>query len=166
MQITPTALRKAITSILPSEDCLYLNVWTPTLNSSANLPVMFWIHGGGFWTGSGSPYIQLFLSTSNTYEGNRLALRDVVVITFNYRLGVFGFLYGNSSDAPGNQGIWDQATALNWTKQNIRAFGGNPNEITIFGESAGSASVSYHIVSNVTRNWFNRAILQSGIYYS
>jgi len=149
---------------LPSEDCLFLNVWTPTLNSSAALPVMFWIHGGGFNSGSGSQLTLDTISFTNIFDGSQLALRDVIIVTFNYRLGVFGFLYGNSTEAPGNVGLWDQAMALNWTRQNIGAFGGNPNNITIFGESAGSMSVSNHIVSNVTRNWFQRAIMQSGLF--
>jgi len=149
---------------LPSEDCLFINVWTPTLNRSAALPVMFWIHGGGFTFGAGSPIPWNPLDPTSTRDGLQLALRDVIIVTFNYRLGVFGFLYGNSTEAPGNVGLWDQAMALNWTRQNIGAFGGNPNKITIFGESAGSMSVSNHIVSNVTRNWFQRAIMQSGLY--
>lgn len=146
-----------------SEDCLYLNIWSPTVNSKANLPVMIWIHSGAFSIGSGSQLAALYLSTDNIYSGNHLALRDVVVVTLNYRLGVFGFLYGNRTDCPGNQGFWDQTMAFKWVKNNIRAFGGNPNDITLFGESAGSISISNHIVSNVTRNLFNRAIMQSGI---
>jgi carboxylesterase type B len=137
-----------------SEDCLFLNVWTPTLNSSANLSVMFWIHGGGFVIGSGYQ--------DSLYSGSYLALRNVVVVTINYRLGVFGFFYGNSSDAPGNQGYWDMTMALDWTINNIAAFGGNPNSITVFGESAGSISISNLIVSNVTRYKFQQAIMQSG----
>jgi carboxylesterase type B len=160
----PLPIDFPLPSGIPSENCLYLNIWTPTLNSSANLPVMFWIHGGSFQIGSGAELFALFLTTNNIYDGTQLALRDVVVITINYRLGIFGFLYGNRTDAPGNAGFWDQAVALNWTKQNIRAFGGNPNDITLFGESAGSISISNHIVSNVTRNLFRKAIMQSGIY--
>jgi len=149
-----------------SEDCLHLNIWTPTLDSSANLPVMFWIHGGSFSIGSGSQLFALFLGTSNIYDGSQLALRDVVVVTINYRLGIFGFLFGNSSAAPGNMGYWDQAVALKWVKDNIKNFGGNPNDITLFFFFSGSMSISNHIVSNVTRNMFQRAILQSGIYKS
>jgi carboxylesterase type B len=148
----------------PSEDCLFLNIWTPTLNSFADLPVMLWLHGGNFRYGSGAQRISIYLSLSQVYDGSCLAMREVVVITINYRLGVFGFFNGNSSDSPGNQGLWDQAMALNWTRQHITAFGGNPNDITLFGESAGCVSISNHIVSNVTRNWFQKAILESGIH--
>ncbi|CAG2174067.1 unnamed protein product, partial [Oppiella nova] len=145
-----------------SEDCLYLNIWTPTVDSGAGLPVMVYIHGGGFTIGSGHPYLIDTFSISNVYGGAILALRDVVVVNFNYRLGVWGFLYGNSSDCPGNMGLWDQSMALNWTRHHIHAFGGDPNRITLFGESAGSISISKHLVSNVTRNWFQRVIMQSG----
>ncbi|CAG2117964.1 unnamed protein product [Medioppia subpectinata] len=148
-----------------SEDCLYLNVWTPTLNSSANLPVMIWIYGGSFTIGSSSQFSALYLTSDNIYEGTQLALRNVVIVTLNYRLGIFGFLYGNSADCPGNQGLWDQAVAIQWVKDNIRAFGGNPNDTTLFGESAGSISISNHIVSNVTRHMFQKAIMQSGSAY-
>jgi carboxylesterase type B len=150
----------------PSEDCLFLNIRTPTLNSSANLPVMIWVHGGNFRYGSSTQRISFYLSLSQVYDGSCLAMRGVVIITINYRLGVFGFFNGNSSDSLGNQGLWDQAMALNWTRQHIAAFGGNPNDITLFGQSAGSMSISNHIVSNVTRNWFQKAILESGIHYS
>jgi len=125
---------------------------------------MFYIPGGAFLWGAGSEIQLSSGSLKNSYDGSQLAIRDVVVITINYRLGVFGFLYGNSSEAPGNMGYWDQAMALKWTKQNIRAFGGNPNNITLFGQSAGSMSISNHIVSNFTRNLFQRAIMQSGIH--
>lgn len=145
------------------EDCLFLNIRTPTLNNSANLPVMIWIHGGGFIFGSATQRLSLTSSVSQIYDGKYLAARNVVVISINYRLGVFGFMNGNRSDAPGNQGLWDQAMAINWTRQNIAMFGGNPNQITLFGESAGSISISYHIVSNVTRNWFQGVIMESGI---
>jgi carboxylesterase type B len=85
-----------------------------------------------------------------------------VVVTINYRLGAFGFFYGNSSEANGNQGLWDQTMALEWSIKNIAAFGGNPKQITLFGESAGSISISYHIVSKASRNKFQNAIMQSG----
>ncbi len=133
------------------------------MRRSENLPVMLYIPGGAFLWGAGAEAQILSGSFKNIYDGSQLAIRDVVVITINYRLGVWGFLYGNCSEAPGNMGFWDQAMALKWTKKNIRAFGGNPNDITLFGQSAGSMSVSNHIVSNVTRNLFQRAIMQSGI---
>ena len=149
---------------VPNEDCLYLNLWTPTINSSANLPVMIWIYGGAFSIGSSSQQLLYTPSFSSVFDGSQLSLRNVVIVSFNYRLGVFGFLYGNSSEAPGNAGYWDQAVAINWTRQYISAFGGNPNDITLFGQSAGSMSVSNHIVSPVTRNYFQKAIMQSGNY--
>ncbi len=95
----------------PSEDCLFLNIWTPTLNSSANLPVMLWLHGGNFRYGSGTQRISIYLSLSQVYDGSCFVMREVVVITINYRLGVYGFINNNSSDSPGNQGLWDQAMA-------------------------------------------------------
>ncbi len=140
------------------EDCLYLNVWTPTLDS-ARRPVMFWIHGGGFTGGSGS---------TGFYSGARLAARgDVVVVTTNYRLGAFGFLSLNEVTkgkipSIGNEGLLDQAAALEWVHRNIAAFGGNPEDVTIFGESAGGMSVGCQLARPRTRALFRRAILQSG----
>ncbi|CAG2116461.1 unnamed protein product, partial [Medioppia subpectinata] len=123
-----------------NEDCLYLNIYTSTLNPSANMPVMIWLYGGGFTTGAGS-----------NYDGQQLAIRDVVVVTLNYRLGVFGFMCTDRPDAPGNAGLWDQAMAMNWTQQYITHFGGNPNDIVMFGQSCGSMSISAHILSNVSQ---------------
>ena len=120
-----------------SEDCLYLNVWTPGLDS-AKRPVLFWIHGGGFTGGSGS---------SAAYKGSRLTARgDVVVVTTNYRLGALGFLNLNEVTrgripSTGNEGLLDQTMALEWVHRNIANFGGDPGNITIFGESAGGMSV-------------------------
>ncbi|CAG2108359.1 unnamed protein product [Medioppia subpectinata] len=114
-----------------NEDCLYLNIWTPTLNPSANMPVMIWLYGGGFTIGAGS-----------NFDGQQLAIRDVVVVTMNYRLGVFGFMCTDRPDAPGNAGLWDQAMAMNWTQQYITHFGGNPNDIVMFGQSCGSSMLS------------------------
>ncbi|CAG2118159.1 unnamed protein product, partial [Medioppia subpectinata] len=128
-----------VTATAISEDCLYVNIYTPSVNKSANLSVMFWIFGGGFTTGS-----------AVNFDGQQLAIRDVVIVTFNYRVAVFGFMCTDRPDAPGNAGLWDQVMAMNWTKQYIRHFGGNPNDITIFGESAGAISVSAHVVSNVS----------------
>jgi carboxylesterase type B len=115
---------------------------------------MVYIHGGG-----------LLFDSARQVPSEQLSLRDVVVVTFNYRLGVFGFLCTDREDAPGNVGLWDQAMALNWTQNNIRNFGGNPEDVTLFGQSAGSVSVSSHIVSHVSRPYFKKAILQSGLYY-
>lgn len=141
-----------------SEDCLYLNVWKPAhLRRSA--PVLFFIHGGGFGSGSGSIPI---------YDGSELARRGVVVVTINYRVGVFGFLASpeltseSGRGTSGNYGLSDQIAALRWVHANIAAFGGNPHLVTIAGQSAGAASVNDLIVSPLARGLFQRAIAQSG----
>jgi para-nitrobenzyl esterase len=141
-----------------NEDCLHLNVWTPGLDS-ARRPVMVWIHGGAFVTGSGS---------TPWYDGTRFATRgDVVVVTINYRLGALGFLHladlaGSTFVGGGNAGILDQAAALAWVRDNIAAFGGDPDNVTIFGESAGAMSVGTLLALPAARGLFQRAILQSG----
>lgn len=141
-----------------SEDCLYLNVWTPGLDG-ARRPVMVWIHGGGFTGGSGS---------SGAYKGSRLAARgDVVVVTTNYRLGALGFLNldqvtNGRIPATGNEGLLDQTDALEWVQRNIAAFGGDPGQVTIFGESAGGMSVGCQLALPRAKGLFHRAILQSG----
>lgn len=142
-----------------SEDCLYLNVWTPAKNAGENLPVMVWIHGGGNLNGSGSaPF----------YDGANLAKKGVVVVTFNYRLGPFGFfahpLLSKESGlcVSGNYGILDQIAALKWVQKNIRAFGGNPGCVTIFGESAGGLNVNVLMASPLAKGLFHRAISESG----
>ncbi|XP_021201298.3 esterase FE4 isoform X1 [Helicoverpa armigera] len=137
-----------------SEDCLYLNVYTKTLTPPKPLPVMVWIHGGGFYTGSGD---------SDFYGPEFFMAHDVILVTINYRLEVLGFLCLDTEEVPGNAGLKDQVLALKWVKQNIAAFGGDPNNITIFGCSAGSASVSCHLVSKMSANLFNKAICQSGV---
>ncbi len=140
------------------EDCLYLNVWTPGLDD-ARRPVLFWIHGGGFTTGSGS---------MPAYNGRPLATRgDVVVVTINYRLGLLGFLNlaevtGGKIPATGNEGLLDQVLALQWVQENIAAFGGDPDNITIFGESAGGMSVASLMALPAARGLFHKAIPQSG----
>ncbi|CAG5123028.1 unnamed protein product [Candidula unifasciata] len=134
-----------------SEDCLFLNVFTPTLNGS--IPVMVWIHGGAYNTGSGSDF---------RYDGSTLADRGVVIVTINYRLGAYGFLSTEDDVMPGNYGLLDQVLALKWVQKNIHAFGGDPNKVTIFGESAGSSSVSLHVLSPLSKGLFHRAIMQSG----
>lgn len=142
-----------------SEDCLYLNVWTPARSQDDRLPVMVWIHGGAFRTGSGSLPI---------YEGNRLAGRGVVVVTINYRLGPFGFLAHPllSAESPsgvsGNYGLLDQLAALRWVKRNIEAFGGDPDNVTVFGESAGGMSILYLMASPLAAGLFHRAVVESG----
>jgi carboxylesterase type B len=139
-----------------SEDCLYLNIWSPidSEESGSKKPVLFWIHGGGLAVGA---------SNWDKTEGEVLAaFGDVVVVTINYRLKQLGFLYTGSNDAPGNAGLWDQAMALKWVNEHISYFGGDPNQITIIGESAGSWSVSLHLLSPITRNLFKNAIMMSG----
>jgi para-nitrobenzyl esterase len=140
------------------EDCLYLNVWTPACDSGKR-PVMVWIHGGAFVTGAGSV---------GTYNGKHLAARgDVVVVTINYRLGVFGFLNlrdasGGKAPGTGSEGIADQIEALRWVKENIATFGGDPGNVTIFGESAGGMSVGALLAAPAARGLFHKAIPQSG----
>jgi carboxylesterase type B len=138
-----------------SEDCLYLNIYTEEHKSDDKKlrPVMFWIHGGGLNAGDGYGF-----------DGTVFASYGVVVVTINYRLGPFGFLYGGEESAPGNVGILDQIMALHWVRDNIEYFGGDPNQITIFGHSAGSWSVNTLIVSPLSKNLFKRAIMQSGGY--
>lgn len=135
-----------------SEDCLYLNVFTPTTNSSASLPVMAWIHGGAFLAGSGG---------TTLYEASQLAQREqMVVVTSNYRLGVFGALY-NGQDITGNFMLKDQRVVLQWIQANIRAFGGNPQRVTIAGQSAGAISVGCHLTSPLSHGYFQAAIMSS-----
>lgn len=138
------------------EDCLYLNVFTPGCDGGAR-PVMVWIHGGAFLTGTGS---------MAWYDGTRLAARDVVVVTLNYRLGAFGYLHldGVVDGLPtaGNNGLLDQVAALEWVRDNIQHFGGDPGNVTVFGESAGAMSVGALLGVPAASGLFHRAILQSG----
>lgn len=140
-----------------SEDCLYLNVYTKTVTPEAPLPVMVWIHGGSFYTGSGN---------SDYYGPEFFMQHDVILVTFNYRLEVLGFLSLNNEEVPGNAGLKDQVAAMKWVKKNITAFGGDSNNITLFGCSAGSASTSYHLLSKMSEGLFNKAICQSGVCIS
>ena len=140
------------------DDCLNLNVWTPSPDPDAKLPVMFWIHGGAFTTGSGSLPI---------YDGTNLASRGVVVVTVNYRLGMMGSFvapgaYDDGDFCVPNRGFLDQTAALRWTRENIAGFGGDPDNVTIFGESAGGQSVAVLLASPATTGLFRRAIVQSG----
>lgn len=140
-----------------SEDCLYLNVWTPGLDD-AKRPTMVWIHGGAFIGGSG---------TTPWYDGTSFAIRgDVVVVTINYRLGVLGFAYFDDvvagMEGSANLGILDQVAALEWVRDNIASFGGDPDQVTIFGESAGAMSVGTLLGTPSAKGLFKRAILQSG----
>ena len=145
-----------------SEDCLYLNVWTPAASADARLPVMVWIYGGGFQAGSASEPRQ---------DGENLAKRGVVVVSFNYRLGVFGFFSHPelTKESPrhgsGNYGLLDQVAALEWVHRNIAVFGGDPDNVTIFGESAGSMSVSALIASPLSKGLFKRGIGESGAVF-
>ncbi|XP_054163954.1 uncharacterized protein LOC128961720 [Oppia nitens] len=138
-----------------SEDCLYLNIWAPPTNDDL-LPVMVWIHGGGLLVGSASEVY---------YHGDALAAKgEVILVSLNYRVNTLGFLYAGTDEAPGNVGLWDQSLALEWVRDNIRYFGGDPDRITIFGESAGGWSTSLHIISPQSRNLFRRAIVASGAH--
>ncbi|MBI4768062.1 MAG: carboxylesterase family protein [Deltaproteobacteria bacterium] len=142
-----------------SEDCLYLNVWTAARDTEEKRPVMFWIHGGGSTTGSGGDLI---------YSGAQLANLGVVVVTINYRLGPLGFMAHpllskeSGKGVSGNYGFLDQIEALKWVKKNIKAFGGDPDRVTIFGESAGAAAVTRLMVSPLARGLFHRVISESG----
>lgn len=141
-----------------SEDCLYLNIWTP-MQGSEQLPVMVWIHGGGYTNGSASMPL---------YWGDRLARRGVVVVTVAYRLGPLGFLAHPdlTAESPhqssGNYGLLDQIAALKWIQKNIAAFGGDPQRVTIAGQSSGGMSVSMLMASPLAKRLFHRAIGQSG----
>ncbi|KAL9894042.1 acetylcholine esterase [Glossina fuscipes fuscipes] len=173
-----------------SEDCLFINIWAPAKarirhgrganggehtakndqdhmqhgliaqNSSSGLPILIWIYGGGFMTGS---------ATLDIYNADIMsAVGNVIVASFQYRVGAFGFLHlspvmpGFEEEAPGNVGLWDQALAIRWLKENARAFGGNPDWMTLFGESAGSSSVNAQLMSPVTRGLVKRGMMQSG----
>ncbi|TGD82424.1 carboxylesterase/lipase family protein [Hymenobacter wooponensis] len=142
-----------------SEDCLYLNVWTPAKSGQEKLPVLVYFYGGGFVAGDGS---------EPRYDGESMAKRGIVAVTVNYRLGVFGFLAHpeltkeSPNKASGNYGFLDQSAALRWVQQNIAAFGGDPKRVTIAGESAGSMSVSAQMVSPLSKNLFAGAIGESG----
>jgi para-nitrobenzyl esterase len=143
-----------------SEDCLYLNVWVPAKRyGKGRLPVMVWIYGGGFAAGAASEPRQ---------DGTNLAKQDVVVVSMNYRLGIFGFFAHpelakeSGRNSAGNYGLLDQTAALQWVKRNIAAFGGDPGNVTIFGESAGSFSVSEQMASPVAKGLFHKAIGESG----
>jgi para-nitrobenzyl esterase len=142
-----------------SEDCLYLNVWTPRLEPGAKLPVMVWIHGGGFTGGS---------ATDPTFSGERFASKGVIVVSINYRLGIFGFLAhpelskASSRASSGNYGLLDQNAALRWVHANIARFGGDPSAVTVFGQSAGGGSVMFLLTSARAHGLLNRAIVESG----
>ncbi|MEJ2130262.1 MAG: carboxylesterase family protein, partial [Gammaproteobacteria bacterium] len=141
-----------------SEDCLYLNIWTPAASGDDALPVMVWIYGGGGVEGSGGEAL---------YDGNGLAKKGVVVVTFNYRVNVFGWFAHpeltreSPEHASGNYGALDQIAALRWVQNNIARFGGDPKRVTIFGESGGSRSVNWLMASPLAKGLFQRAIGES-----
>lgn len=166
-------------SLPMSEDCLYLNIWTPVeghpigvgeqfcenestpVPPAGNLPVLVWFFGGGLQVGN---------TTEMTHEGERLARRGIVVVTVNYRLNVFGFLAHpdltmEAPAAPANFGLLDQRFAIEWVKRNIVFFGGNPDNITIGGQSSGGTSVCAHLANSTNRGLFKKAILTSGIFF-
>jgi len=146
-----------------SEDCLYLNVFTPAAHAARSrqgkflsgaklLPVMLWLHGGGFQQGG---------ANRKEFDGRRLAERDIIVVTINYRLGALGFLVSSSDGLYGNFGLMDQRAAIDWVKGNIRAFGGDPDNITLFGESAGAVMIGLHLLMDGVGTLFHKAIMQS-----
>ena len=144
-----------------SEDCLFLNLTTPNMAPAKNLPVMVWFHGGSHQTGAAS---------SPTYQSTKLPQQGIVLVTANYRLGPFGYLAHpalSANDPNGvssNYGILDQIAALRWIQDNIAAFGGDPNNVTIFGESAGAQAVSELMASPLADGLYHKAIMQSGVY--
>lgn len=154
----PQASNPRLRAPTQDEDCLYLNIWTPTLEPTARLPVMVWIHGGGFTAGSGSDVRS---------DGARLCEEGAVVVSLNYRSGLFGFLahpalaHESPHGVSGNYGLLDQLMALAWVRQNIAAFGGDPECVSAFGVSAGSASIALLLTSAQARGAFDRAILHS-----
>lgn len=142
-----------------AEDCLFLNVWTPGLDA-AKRPVMVWIHGGAFIFGSGTQII--------TRSGKLAKNGNVVLVTINYRMGVLGFLKLDTATqgkipATGNEGLFDQIAALQWVKDNIAAFGGDPENVTVFGESAGGMSIACMLAMPAAKGMFHKAILESGV---
>lgn len=158
--LQPTSVAVMMGDAIPkmSEDCLYLNVWTTAAQTDKKLPVMVWIHGGGLNSG---------FAHQKAYDGSPLAMRGVVFVSINYRLGPFGFLSlpelsaESPNDVSGNYGFLDQVAALQWVQKNISAFGGDPSRVTIFGESAGGTSVHMLAASPQAKGLFQRAIAQS-----
>jgi len=146
-----------------SEDCLYLNIWTSNLESKKKKPVLVWIYGGGFTSGG---------SACPIYDGEAFAREDVVFVSFNYRVGIFGFYAHHEIDknndglGSGNFGILDQIAVLQWVKNNISNFGGDPDQVTIAGQSAGSMSVNCLVASPLAKGLFNKAIAESGANFT
>ncbi len=145
----------------PNEDCLSLNIWTPNINDGKKRPVLFWIHGGGFTTGSSHEL--------PSYDGKNLSRKgDVVVVSINHRLNVLGFLdlsaYGEKYKHSANNSILDMVAALEWVKENITNFGGDPSNVTIFGQSGGGAKVNTLMAMPKAKGLFHKAINQSGAF--
>jgi para-nitrobenzyl esterase len=146
-----------------SEDCLFLNVWTPSLSATSKLPVVVFLHGGGFNEGSGSIAV---------YDGEDLAKKNIVVVTINYRVGIFGFFAhpALTAESPehssGNYGILDQIAALKWVKLNAQAFGGDPSKVTVWGQSAGAMAVACLVASPLAKGLFRSAMADSAISHS
>ena len=147
------------TGLQDSEDCLYLNVWTPAKSKDEKLPVLVWFFGGGFQWG---------YTAEMEFDGERIARRGVIVVSVNYRLNCFGFLAhpditAEAPEAPGNFGLLDQKAGLHWVARNIAAFGGDPNQIVIAGQSAGGASTMNQLVCEANRDIVKGAVILSGI---
>ncbi|XP_014614861.1 PREDICTED: juvenile hormone esterase-like isoform X2 [Polistes canadensis] len=140
--------------VIGSDDCLYLNVYTPRNELSAKLAVMVWIHGGCFYMGSGN---------DDMYKPDYIIRKDIILVTINYRLGILGFLNLEDEVASGNQGLKDIVMALRWVRNNIAVFGGDPENVTIFGGSSGAAMVHYLTMSPLADGLFHKAIAQSGL---
>lgn len=144
-----------------SEDCLYLNVWTSSATKNKKKPVLVWIYGGGFSSGG---------SACPIYDGEALARKDIVVVSINYRVGIFGFFahpeLKEDGEKSGNFGLLDQIAALQWIKENIQSFGGDPKQVTIAGQSAGAMSVNALVASPMAAGLFNKAIAQSGANFT
>lgn len=157
MATIPTLFRRVGKILRQSEDCLFLNVYTPALPSGAEseqlLPVLFWIHGGACLVGDGD---------SDVFGPDYFLDRGIIVVSINYRLGPFGFLSVGTADAPGNAGLKDQTLALRWVRDNVIAFGGDPGRVTLYGESAGGVAVHLHTLSPLSRGLFQAAIASSG----
>eukprot|EP00588_Corethron_pennatum_P030297 CAMPEP_0194337608 /NCGR_PEP_ID=MMETSP0171-20130528/76876_1 /TAXON_ID=218684 /ORGANISM="Corethron pennatum, Strain L29A3" /LENGTH=253 /DNA_ID=CAMNT_0039101451 /DNA_START=1 /DNA_END=759 /DNA_ORIENTATION=- len=145
-----------------SEDCLYLNVFTPAGHTARSrvlggaaqslLPVMIWLHGGAFQQGA---------AARAEYEGRELAGRDLIVVSVNYRLGALGFMVSVDDGVYGNFGLMDQRAAISWVHENVKSFGGDPDQITLFGESAGAVMIGLHLLMDGAGTKFHRAIMQS-----
>ncbi|CAD0201642.1 unnamed protein product [Chrysodeixis includens] len=140
-------------TIVSSEDCLNLNVYSPDIAPDSPLPVLFFIHGGGFKGGSGN---------QDRYTPDFLMSHGIILVTINYRLDALGFLCLDTEEVPGNAGMKDQVAALRWVRDNIASFGGDPNNVTVSGESAGGASTCYHLLSPMSKGLFKKAISMSG----